>query len=69
MKRKRKKTRRKPDLKSPYSTTWRNKCDLKWAKIIRRLGVCAINNGDCTSGPLNAHHLIDRDVKETRHNL
>ena len=63
-----KKRRRKPNLSDPSSRTWRDKCDRLWAKLIRSTGKCAIDNEDC-KGPLNAHHLISREIKVLRHNL
>jgi hypothetical protein len=43
------------------------KADLFWGKRIHASGKCAVGVG--CSGPLEAHHLIRRSVKTTRHAL
>lgn len=56
---------RKADDKSDY---WKKKADGLWGRIIHYLfDGCAIN-GDC-AGNLEAHHLITRSNKVTRHDI
>jgi len=52
---------------NPRSKYWQTKADELWKKIIReKWQSCAVNN-DC-KGNLDAHHLIGRANKITRHN-
>lgn len=63
---KKKKKRRKPNLKSPNSRTWRDKADDAWRDQINAIGKCEI----CPrTTNLNAHHLISRTRLRFRHDL
>jgi len=54
----------KEDPKSKY---WLKKSDAAWGALIHSIfGTCAVNNRGC-QGRLEAHHLINRSIKATRH--
>jgi len=46
-------------------TTAMRKADAAWGAMIHAAGRCAVGLG--CSGPLEAHHLIRRSAKATRH--
>jgi len=52
------------------SGLWLKKADSIWRECIhlKYVHCCAVNNDKC-SGPLNAHHLISRSHRLTRHDL
>jgi hypothetical protein len=51
----------------PRSKYFLHKADTAWGQYVHaRYNRCAVNNGHC-SGPLEAHHLITRGVRATRH--
>ena len=54
--------KRKANVRSQY---WLSKADQAWAKLIHEAGFCAVC-GDTTSR-LEAHHLITRSLRATRH--
>ena len=58
------KTRRKPNLKNPNSSTWKKKADDLWGETIRQVGYCEVCGG---AGQLNAHHIISRTRLKFRH--
>jgi hypothetical protein len=51
---------------NPRSKYWQTKADDLWKLIIHDRGRCAVGNDDCSS-KLEAHHLISRGNKSTRH--
>ena len=59
------KKRRKPNLKSPNSMTWRNKADDAWGKAITAVGKCEVCG--TTDKQLHPHHLIGRTNLRYRH--
>jgi len=65
MKKKSKLQKKKDDSKSTY---WRNKADKLWGAIIHEIyNGCAVGEG--CAGNLEAHHLIGRDHKHSRHRI
>jgi hypothetical protein len=51
---------------NPLSGLWKHKADAAWGAYVHaRYNRCAINR--CCSGRLEAHHLISRAVRATRH--
>jgi hypothetical protein len=53
---------------NPRSKYWQTKADDLWKLIIHDRQVCAVNNEGCSS-KLEAHHLITRANKVTRHRI
>lgn len=53
---------------NPRSKYWQTKVDDLWKLIVHDSGLCAVNNDDC-SNKLEAHHLISRGNKATRHRI
>ncbi len=51
---------------NPKSKYWLTKADALWGAIIHDRGECAVNDSDC-SNKLEAHHLITRGSRATRH--
>ena len=66
MKKKKSKLQKKKD--NPKSGYWQNKADALWGLVIHDIyQVCAVND-EC-SGRVEAHHLISRSNKATRHSV
>lgn len=65
MKTKKSKLQKKKD--DPLSGFWKRRADAAWgAWVHANYRTCAVNNGHC-AGHLEAHHLISRAVRATRH--
>jgi hypothetical protein len=60
-----KKSKLQKKRENPNSKLWLNKADKAWSELIRLEGTCAVNKG--CSGNLEAHHLITRANRITRH--
>lgn len=66
MKSKCQKSKRQKSKENPLSGLWKRKADAAWGACIHaRHTRCAVNLG--CSGHLEAHHLISRSVRATRH--
>jgi len=66
-KKKSKLQKRKDNCKSKL---WLRKADILWSNCIhlKHEHTCAVGNGDC-KGNLEAHHLITRNHRNTRHEI
>jgi len=62
-----KKSKLQKRIDDPYSTYWLKRADDAWADLIHTGYRSCVINKDC-SGPLEAHHLINRKHYATRHN-
>ena len=61
------KSKRQKSIEKTTSRYWLKKADLAWGKHIHTIyDKCLISNG-CCAGPLQAHHLINRAIRATRH--
>ena len=66
MRKKKSKLQKKKD--NPRSKYWENKADEVWGELVHTLYNHCLINEDC-AGNLEAHHLISRANKMTRHKI
>jgi SAM-dependent methyltransferase len=60
------KTKRQKSKDNPNSAYWKHQADAAWGAYVHaQYNRCAVNQ-DC-SGHLEAHHLISRAIRATRH--
>jgi len=57
--------KKKDDHKSKY---WQNKADSLWGAVIHEIYSCCPVDDEC-AGNMEAHHLISRSNKATRHSI
>lgn len=61
------KSKRQKSRDNPLSNLWKHKADAAWGQWVHsNYDRCAVNNKDC-AGKLEAHHLISRTIRATRH--
>jgi len=61
------KSKRQKSIENPRSHYWLKKADTAWGQYVHaHFSRCAVNNADC-AGRLEAHHLINRAIKASRH--
>ena len=63
-----KKTNLQKKKDNPRSKYWENKADEAWGELVHTVYTRCLVNTDC-AGHLEAHHLISRANKMTRHKL